>query len=77
MSEKVGRNDPCPCGSGKKFKKCHGGSAPSPTIDNDKLQVEMEKLLHRSQAEEMQRQEQQGFGNTMPKNWCHNVLAEK
>jgi preprotein translocase subunit SecA len=21
---KVGRNDPCPCGSGKKFKKCHG-----------------------------------------------------
>jgi preprotein translocase subunit SecA len=22
--EKVGRNDPCPCGSGKKFKKCHG-----------------------------------------------------
>jgi len=22
---KVGRNDPCPCGSGKKFKHCHGG----------------------------------------------------
>ena len=22
---KVGRNDPCPCGSGKKFKKCHLG----------------------------------------------------
>jgi preprotein translocase subunit SecA len=22
--KKVGRNDPCPCGSGKKFKKCHG-----------------------------------------------------
>ena len=22
---KVGRNEPCPCGSGKKFKKCHGG----------------------------------------------------
>nr|WP_245955302.1 SEC-C metal-binding domain-containing protein [Kushneria indalinina] len=21
----VGRNDPCPCGSQKKFKKCHGG----------------------------------------------------
>ena len=20
----VGRNDPCPCGSGAKFKKCHG-----------------------------------------------------
>jgi preprotein translocase subunit SecA len=22
--DKMGRNDPCPCGSGKKFKKCHG-----------------------------------------------------
>jgi len=22
---KVGRNDPCPCGSGRKYKKCHGG----------------------------------------------------
>jgi preprotein translocase subunit SecA len=24
--EKVGRNDPCPCGSGKKYKKCHGAT---------------------------------------------------
>ncbi len=24
-SPKVGRNEPCPCGSGKKYKKCHGG----------------------------------------------------
>ena len=23
-TSKVGRNDPCPCGSGEKFKKCHG-----------------------------------------------------
>jgi preprotein translocase subunit SecA len=23
-SERLGRNDPCPCGSGKKYKKCHG-----------------------------------------------------
>jgi preprotein translocase subunit SecA len=23
---KVGRNDPCPCGSGKKYKKCHGAT---------------------------------------------------
>ncbi len=26
VGEKVGRNDPCPCGSGKKYKKCHGRS---------------------------------------------------
>jgi preprotein translocase subunit SecA len=25
-SPKVGRNDPCPCGSGKKYKKCHGAT---------------------------------------------------
>ncbi len=27
VEEKVGRNDPCPCGSGKKYKKCHGANA--------------------------------------------------
>ncbi|MBI2864880.1 MAG: SEC-C domain-containing protein, partial [Chloroflexi bacterium] len=25
--KKIGRNDPCPCGSGKKYKKCHGAAA--------------------------------------------------
>jgi len=25
--EKVGRNDPCPCGSGKKYKRCHGAES--------------------------------------------------
>ncbi|HZA94942.1 MAG TPA: preprotein translocase subunit SecA [Burkholderiaceae bacterium] len=24
IGEKIGRNDPCPCGSGKKYKQCHG-----------------------------------------------------
>jgi hypothetical protein len=32
---KTGRNDPCPCGSGKKYKKCHGGAATAPpSIEN-------------------------------------------
>jgi preprotein translocase subunit SecA len=26
VGEKVGRNDPCPCGSGKKYKRCHGAA---------------------------------------------------
>ncbi|MEA3448570.1 MAG: preprotein translocase subunit SecA [Bacteroidota bacterium] len=32
VSKKVGRNDPCPCGSGKKYKNCHGrpGAEPLP-----------------------------------------------
>ena len=25
MSNRPGRNDPCPCGSGKKYKRCHAG----------------------------------------------------
>lgn len=26
VGKKIGRNDPCPCGSGKKYKKCHGAN---------------------------------------------------
>ncbi len=29
VSEKIGRNSPCPCGSGKKYKKCCGSSTPA------------------------------------------------
>jgi preprotein translocase subunit SecA len=28
VEKKVGRNDPCPCGSGKKYKQCHGQQQP-------------------------------------------------
>lgn len=28
MGDEVSRNEPCPCGSGKKYKRCHGVSAP-------------------------------------------------
>jgi len=27
VEKKIGRNDPCPCGSGKKYKQCHGKEA--------------------------------------------------
>ena len=27
VPDKVGRNDQCPCGSGKKYKRCHGAAA--------------------------------------------------
>ena len=30
--EKTGRNEPCPCGSGKKYKQCHGGVSPIPEV---------------------------------------------
>ena len=31
-AQKVGRNDPCPCGSGKKYKHCHGKLDLRPTV---------------------------------------------
>ncbi len=31
-ADKTGRNDPCPCGSGKKYKKCHGLAGPEASI---------------------------------------------
>lgn len=34
---KVGRNDPCPCGSGKKYKKCHGRAETCAKIDAEKV----------------------------------------
>lgn len=39
--KKIGRNQPCPCGSGKKYKKCHGASNVvnrSPVHDNAELE---------------------------------------
>ena len=34
---KVGRNDPCPCGSGKKYKKCHGAKPGSNAFEASSL----------------------------------------
>ncbi len=53
--ERVGRNDPCPCGSGKKYKKCHltaerASSAPRPPlkhgVDEEKLFVDVCRYGH-------------------------------
>jgi hypothetical protein len=54
---KTGRNDPCPCGSGKKFKRCHGSFA-----YQDQLNAELPNMLARAQAAQVQRQRQQGMG---------------
>jgi preprotein translocase subunit SecA len=33
VDKKIGRNDPCPCGSGKKYKNCHGMQQAAPPVD--------------------------------------------
>lgn len=64
---KIGRNDPCPCGSGKKFKRCHG--APSNALPLRRAPKELEEtgrlLLQRAKAIEKQREQQQGFGRAI------------
>lgn len=57
---KIGRNHPCPCGSSKKYKHCHGrlaGNAFHPGA-NDAFRVKLKEL----EAENAQRQKQQGLG---------------
>lgn len=57
---KIGRNEPCPCGSGKKYKRCHGSLR-----DLDRVGAALAALpqIHaRHQAKEHQRVSQQGLG---------------
>lgn len=65
---KIGRTDPCPCGSGKKFKKCHDNVRfelpvliQQAHIDQQ-VEEEGTRLLEEHRAKEIQRQAQQGLG---------------
>lgn len=58
--EKVGRSDPCPCGSGKKFKRCHGTIPPSPRFAPNPQALAA--AMQQARAREYQRVEQQGLG---------------
>ena len=44
--QKIGRNDPCPCGSGKKFKKCCLGTSPrsTPKTHPEKPRIRLKSL---------------------------------
>ncbi len=59
---KVGRNDPCPCGSGKKFKHCHGNLNSNIQTHPKGLYDKINELKMRHEAKELQRKQQQGFG---------------
>jgi hypothetical protein len=56
MKSKPGRNQPCPCGSGKKFKFCHGSA--STVSANSDIRFAIEELRARQKRQE----QQQGFG---------------
>src|SRR5437660_12327052 len=63
---KIGRNDPCPCGSGKKFKKCYGGISAEtvsqlPPLSKKALEAKIEQI----KAFQKQREQQQGLGKSI------------
>lgn len=63
---KVGRNDPCPCGSGKKYKKCHGrGDASNRAKGAPTVRDQLKEHLQRIEALQIQRQQQQGLGRNI------------
>ena len=75
---KTGRNEPCPCGSGRKFKKCHLNAAKlgfgnAPIADRDLgFLAQAQAMLRQHQAAENVRMQQQGHGNPIV-SWTDNV----
>lgn len=65
---KIGRNHPCPCGNGRKFKLCHG--RPQFELPNLVANADLEKQIiaegqrqfEKHKVQELQRQKQQGLG---------------
>jgi hypothetical protein len=77
MRNKIGRNQPCPCGSGLKYKRCCGrirnadiASTPMPKIDS-------RNIWERHRADERIRETQQGLGRPIisTKFQGHQVVA--
>ncbi len=63
MTQKVGRNEPCPCGSGMKYKKCCGKiSVIQPSALPRSISQDIKHMLEKRHAQERIREKQQGMG---------------
>jgi len=74
MADKVGRNQLCPCGSGRKYKRCHGSIGPRiPSAE------EVKRIIERRHTFEQIRQNQQGLGRPIvaAKFRDHQIVAVK
>jgi len=58
-NKKIGRNDPCPCGSGLKYKKCHGRLPVKPLGPTTE---QIKAMMESHEAKEARRLSQQGRG---------------
>lgn len=59
----IGRNQPCPCGSGKKYKRCHGApAAPRGAPGSEQHRLIAQQALRQAKARIARREKQQGLG---------------
>jgi len=66
----IGRNDPCPCGSGRKYKKCHGVSQQVPVATPDAARARALKARDVALGENLFRYARASYG---PR-WLHDTL---
>jgi hypothetical protein len=77
MANKIGRNQPCTCGSGLKYKRCHGRYVSQSPAGPPFLPSDMQHVLERNRASERIRKKQQGLGRPIVafKSGDHQVVA--
>ena len=74
-TESIGRNESCPCGSGKKYKRCHGVGAP-PKLSVPKIPEEQRELLESYNAMDpaVRKEMMQAF-RSMPKDQLRKLQS--
>jgi hypothetical protein len=77
MGDKIGRNQPCPCGSGLKYKRCHGSYTNESAAASPFFPDYMQHALERHRADERIREAQQGLGRPIIgfKSGDHQIVA--
>jgi hypothetical protein len=74
----IGRNQPCPCGSGKKYKRCHGAyTAHESRPNSPDSQTAFAQRIKESEARRVRREKQHGLGRPIiaAKLRDHQMLA--
>lgn len=60
MTSKIERNDPCPCGSGKKYKKCHLLKADNPYNSDDRTAPTLKQMMQQAELSDCLYPEKEG-----------------
>jgi hypothetical protein len=74
----IGRNQPCPCGSGEKYKKCHGAyTVTERQLNSRERRAAIDLSLKQVNALNARREKQQGLGRPIiaPKMRDHQMVA--